>query len=155
MHSQSFFSEEESTALFNYFRDNVEWATFPISPNSRKVGKLDSSDKNIRRVMTQISQNFETSIADSVFLNYYKDGSDYCPYHKDKYGLDSCTLSLGAPRDFLLKPDDKGKTKKFTLLSGDLYIMSASLHNTHKHSIPKRAEAEPRISLLFLLGKTT
>lgn len=90
-----------------------------------------------------------------IFFNLYQNGSDHCPYHRDQYGTDVYTLSLGAQRGFLLKPDDKTqKTISDTLKSGDLYFMDEQIHKTHKHSIPKRVGVnDPRISIVFFTTK--
>jgi len=89
----------------------------------------------------------------NIFCNLYKDGQDYCSYHKDKYKRHIYTLSLGESRDFLVKPDGKGtKATKYTLNSGDLYFMHNNLHKHHKHSVPKRKNVTgTRISLVFFV----
>jgi hypothetical protein len=40
-----------------------------------------------------------------VFINLYRDGSDFCPYHKDLYNKD---VYIGETRDLLVKSDQKG-----------------------------------------------
>ena len=103
--------------------------------------------------MTQIESDFCITLEKDMFLNYYQDGSDYCPYHADVYNCDTITLSLGATRDFLVKENGKGtKASKYTLTTGDLYYMPHSIHKTYKHSIPvRKGVSEGRISILFFV----
>jgi alkylated DNA repair dioxygenase AlkB len=98
-----------------------------------------------------LQDTYNVRVDNGIFLNLYKDGEDYCPYHRDQYGKDVYTISLGATRDLLLKPDEKGKeTEKYTLKSGDMYYMANELHKTHRHSIPKRKNMnQTRISVVF------
>lgn len=91
----------------------------------------------------------------SCLLNYYEDGQSYIGFHSDTELVDDnvATISLGGSRDFHMK--SKGitptQTIKTTLHNGDLVIMSGTTQNLYTHGIPKRATAEPRISLTFRL----
>jgi hypothetical protein len=77
-----------------------------------------------------------------VFINLYRDGSDFCPYNKDVY--------IGETRDLLVNSDQKGtRAIKYKLESGDLYYMVERLHHKHKHSVPKRTKGGIRISVVF------
>lgn len=106
------------------------------------------------------------SIADatynSVLLNYYRDGKDSVGYHADdekELGINAniASLSLGSPREFLLKQyktSDKSKPQGFEgyeLTHGSLLIMSGTTQHYWKHSVPKdeTGKAGPRINLTF------
>lgn len=138
--------------------NGLNWTTFALAPKSRLVcGPIHfgSTRSEADLVLLQLIEMLQIQCHRKVvgiFVNYYRDGKDYCPYHRDTYGLDTYTLSLGASRDFLLKPDNGGATIKVKLDPGDLYYMPNSVHLTHKHSIPKRAGAGPRVSILFFVA---
>jgi alkylated DNA repair dioxygenase AlkB len=97
----------------------------------------------------------------NVSLAYYRDGSDSVAFHGDKVGRlkDDCivaTVSVGAPRRFLLKPSPgaaagagASQSLAFDLGWGDLLVMGGSCQRTWQHAIPKRAHADPRISIMF------
>ena len=91
---------------------------------------------------------------ESISLAHYRDGADSVAFHGDKLGRlvdDSivATVSVGAPRRFLLKPNAGGSSLTFDLGWGDLFVMGGTCQRTWQHAIPKRARADPRISIMF------
>ena len=114
-------------------------------------GRVVSVSDNIIDILVNRLQDEKHVIVQGVFLNLYRDGNDYCPYHADKYGTDVYTISFGETRDILIKPNASGtKSVKITLKSGDMYYMAKELHDTHKHSVPKRKNVgKTRISMVF------
>lgn len=59
-------------------------------------------------------------------------------------------LSVGAPRDLLLRPVGGGETVRRPLGHGDLIVMGGSCQRTWEHAIPKSARsAGGRISIQF------
>ena len=157
-HHKGFLSVEQATDFFWKFSEII-WLPFAPAPNSRPVHSWKPDTDNpitnsiIEFVIDKLRREHNVLTCDSVFMNLYRDGEDYCPYHSDAYGLDTYTLSLGATRDFLLKPKASGThSETFRLRNGDLYYMAKGLHETHKHSVPKRtALKEARISILFMV----
>lgn len=173
-----FIDEKTAKEYFPVIKQETEWAIYAPSRNSRLVNifphevqqfigiseylyknglatsDLDLSGLILLKLASQLIMK-EMVVIEGIFLNYYKNGSDYCPMHSDTYGEDRnisvYTLSLGCSRDFLLKKNGKGnKSEKIKLNEGDLYFMSSELQKTHKHSIPKRKKVnEERISVVF------
>ena len=89
-------------------------------------------------------------------LCHYRDGRDSVAWHGDINGRSSyqdtmvAILSLGAPRDLLLRPCRGGDTVRRPLGHGDLIVMGGSCQRTWQHAIPKTAHARgPRISVQF------
>ena len=163
-HYSSFLNTLEAEEYFSLFKALIPWQICSFSPNSRKVFMWNSSGLMSSSTDPQLSMLFQKLIdkiqsrfgvqIENLFCNLYEDGSNYCSYHKDKYGMNIYTLSLGAPRDFSVKPDGKNTTTKtFLLESGDLYFMDNAIHKTHKHSIPKRTKCkDSRISIVFFVS---
>lgn len=90
----------------------------------------------------------------AVGANLYRDGRDSVAWHGDSVArtMPSATIaivSLGGPRRFLLRPTGDGRSVRFELASGDLFVMGGSCQRTWQHCVPKVARAEPRISLTF------
>ncbi len=90
----------------------------------------------------------------SVWVNYYRGGQDSVAWHRDQIGVDPADtvvaiVSLGGPRRFLLRPAGGGRSRAFTLASGDLLVMGGSCQQDWEHSIPKVASAPPRMSVTF------
>lgn len=102
--------------------------------------------------------------ANSCLLNQYKDGTEGIGWHSDKEVLESYnnavyTVSLGGSRHFQLrekypkvKPTKRGEDIITVMLnSGDLVGMLGKTQDLYAHCIPKRANAEYRISESFRL----
>ena len=157
-HIPNFISIDISFHLLSLLRDGMKWKKFLPSPKSRlcvywEHGDFRELDILLEGIIVQIQQIFQVNIK-GVFLNWYKNGQDYCPYHSDKYNCDVFTISLGQTRDLLIKYNGPGKAEKFTLNSGDLYYMSNEMQLTHKHSIPIRKNViGDRISIVFFARK--
>ncbi|MGI5372171.1 alpha-ketoglutarate-dependent dioxygenase AlkB [Streptomyces sp. A244] len=90
-------------------------------------------------------------------LCYYRDGRDSVAWHGDRIGRGAredtmvAILSVGAPRDLLLRPVGGGReTVRRPLGHGDLIVMGGSCQRTWEHAIPKSTRATgPRISIQF------
>ncbi|MEV7345783.1 alpha-ketoglutarate-dependent dioxygenase AlkB [Streptomyces sp. NPDC093544] len=89
-------------------------------------------------------------------LCYYRDGRDSVAWHGDRVGRGAredtmvAILSVGAPRDLVLRPRRGGDTVRRPLGHGDLIVMGGSCQRTWEHAIPKSARAAgPRISVQF------
>ncbi|MFD7283149.1 alpha-ketoglutarate-dependent dioxygenase AlkB [Streptomyces sp. NPDC059862] len=89
-------------------------------------------------------------------LCYYRDGRDSVAWHGDRIGRGAredtmvAILSVGAPRDLLLRPMRDGDTVRRPLGHGDLIVMGGSCQRTWEHCVPKTTRAAgPRISIQF------
>ncbi|MBV2353034.1 alpha-ketoglutarate-dependent dioxygenase AlkB [Streptomyces sp. J2-1] len=90
-------------------------------------------------------------------LCLYRDGRDSVAWHGDRTGRGSrrdtmvAILSVGAPRDLLLRPTGGGgPTVRRALGHGDLVVMGGSCQRTWEHCVPKSARAAgARISVQF------
>ncbi|MFC4607807.1 alpha-ketoglutarate-dependent dioxygenase AlkB [Streptomyces maoxianensis] len=90
-------------------------------------------------------------------LCYYRDGRDSVAWHGDTVGRGSredtmvAILSVGAPRDLVLRPRRGGRAPlRRPLGHGDLIVMGGSCQRTWEHAVPKTARAVgPRISIQF------
>lgn len=107
----------------------------------------------LRGLSVSLSARYGRAL-DSITLALYRDGSDSVAFHGDKVGRlkDDCivaTVSVGAPRRFSMKPAHGGASLSFELGWGDLFVMGGTCQRTWQHAVPKRAHAEPRISIMF------
>jgi alkylated DNA repair dioxygenase AlkB len=89
-------------------------------------------------------------------LCYYRDGRDSVAWHGDRIGRGAhedtmvAIVSVGAPRDLLLRPRRGGSSVRRPLGHGDLIVMGGSCQRTWEHAIPKSTRAAgPRISIQF------
>jgi len=89
-------------------------------------------------------------------LCYYRDGRDSVAWHGDRIGRGArqdtmvAILSVGAPRDLLLRPVRGGESVRRPLGHGDLIVMGGSCQRTWEHCVPKSTRASgPRVSIQF------
>lgn len=92
----------------------------------------------------------------SAGLCHYRDGRDSVAWHGDRIGRGAredtmvAILSVGSPRDLLLRPARGGETVRRPLGHGDLIVMGGSCQRTWEHCVPKSSRAAgPRISVQF------
>ncbi|MGH3493171.1 MAG: alpha-ketoglutarate-dependent dioxygenase AlkB [Sciscionella sp.] len=89
-------------------------------------------------------------------LCYYRDGRDSVAWHGDTIGRGRtedtmvAIVSLGAPRDLLLRPRSDRTVLRRALGHGDLIVMGGSCQRSWEHAIPKTSKpVGPRISVQF------
>jgi alkylated DNA repair dioxygenase AlkB len=89
-------------------------------------------------------------------LCLYRDGHDSVAWHGDRIGrardLDTMVaiLSVGAPRDLMLRPRGGGTSIRVPAGHGDLVVMGGSCQRTWDHCVPKTSKpVGPRISIQF------
>lgn len=91
----------------------------------------------------------------SVLANRYRDGRDGMGWHADdepELGPQPCiaSLSLGAPRRFLLRSRDRSQRAELQLTHGSLLVMEGDTQAQTVHSLPKTARPSgERINLTF------
>lgn len=90
----------------------------------------------------------------SVLVNYYRDGKDSIAWHSDdEPEIDDAfiaSVSLGAPRKFVLKNKSNSRLKhEFMLGNGSLLVM-CKCQKTWQHCVPKTAKpVGPRMNLTY------
>ncbi len=112
----------------------------------------------LRRIRQALRARYELQFgAPSAAL--YRDGRDSVAWHRDRgyrdRAHDGCvaTISLGAPRTFLVRPVGGGRSIKFRLGWGDLMVMGGRTNRRFEHSVPKTAEpVGPRLVVMFRHG---
>jgi alkylated DNA repair dioxygenase AlkB len=95
-----------------------------------------------------------TTAFERLSLALYRDGRDSVAWHGDYVARRMpealvATISVGAPRKFLVRPTGGGASIALSLGFGDLLVMGGSCQRTHQHAIPKVTRADPRIAIMF------
>jgi alkylated DNA repair dioxygenase AlkB len=106
--------------------------------------------ENIRRA---VSRRYEQDFT-QISLGYYRHGQDSVAWHGDYVARNLpsavvATVSVGAPRRFLLRPKGGGPSLALSLGWGDLLVMGGSCQRTWQHCVPKSKHAQPRIAIMF------
>lgn len=86
------------------------------------------------------------------WLNYYRNGHDYTPFHRDSYDADIVLISFGATRTFAIK-DNNGTATGLPLNNGDVLIFDKEFDANHKHALLKETKVtEPRVSIVLFIN---
>jgi len=123
--------------------------------------RLNASWIDDRRILTALPVLDEMRVAlgsrygvefTSGGLNWYRDGRDSVAWHGDKIAKEVvdpivAIVSVGEPRRFLARPKGGGRSTAFHLGRGDLIVTGGTFQRTWQHSVPKVAQAGPRISI--------
>jgi alkylated DNA repair dioxygenase AlkB len=116
---------------------------------------LADAPENILRTMAVALSDHYGVPYDGLWLNLYRDHRDSTGWHGDwpTCKREYCivpVLSLGAPRRFLLKPRQGGRSTGLTPASGDLIVMGGRCQRDWRHCVPKQNKsAGVRISVNF------
>lgn len=144
---------------------NIEWREVTWGPSNRKLPRLVQSmytDELISyvpeliEVVSYVQEYSKTlpntkGIIQSVWMNLYRNGSDFTPYHKDSYNCKVVTVSFGSTRKFSIK-DKLGKVTSFDLSNGDIFVFDEDFNSNHQHTITKTTKkVGPRVSIVFFV----
>ncbi|MEU3617132.1 alpha-ketoglutarate-dependent dioxygenase AlkB [Streptomyces sp. NPDC006872] len=158
-----------SDALFEHLASEVPWHAErrKMYDNVVAVPRLlafyDADDELPHPVLEEarlaLSAHYAQELGEpfvTAGLCHYRDGRDSVAWHGDRIGRGAredtmvAILSVGSPRDLLLRPAGGGETVRRPLGHGDLIVMGGSCQRTWEHCIPKSSRAAgPRISVQF------
>lgn len=153
----SVLERKEANELYVFLRDNIDWedgiyskkaarmsrkAYSPVSSIEVEEKDLGIYDKIIEDTVARCLKAVgrESHFVYGTYVNYYRDGTDFCPAHAHK-GQVQLVLSLGTRR--VLNVGEK----QYPMDSGDCIVFGSSTH-----SIPIDATIrEGRISIAVFL----
>ena len=100
-----------------------------------------------------LDRRYATSF-ERLSVALYRDGRDSVAWHGDYVARRMpqalvASVSVGAPRKFLLRQTGGGKSIALSLGWGDLLVMGGTCQRTYQHAIPKTAHADPRIAIMY------
>ncbi|MGH3433501.1 MAG: alpha-ketoglutarate-dependent dioxygenase AlkB [Thermocrispum sp.] len=106
-----------------------------------------------------LSEHYDPELGEpfrTAGLCYYRDGGDSVAWHGDRIGRGRLAdtmvaiVSIGTPRDLVLRPSGGGRRLRFRIGHGDLLVMGGSCQRTWEHAIPKTTRpVGPRVSVQF------
>lgn len=116
--------------------------------------ELGTAPVGLREIARRLTNHYGV-VYDRLWLNLYRDHQDSTGWHGDGASTRrrECVvpvLSLGAARQFLIRPTEGGPSTRFRPASGDLIVMGGRCQSDWRHCVPKQnAVAGPRISVNF------
>jgi alkylated DNA repair dioxygenase AlkB len=106
----------------------------------------------------EVAQQLADAPFNSVLCNLYRDGNDSVGWHADderelgpsRDDIAIGSVSLGAPRRFVLKHRRDGRRLAFELGHGSLFVMRGRTQQRWLHALPKTQKpCAPRLNLTF------
>ena len=149
-----------SDALFEALLEGAPWASHERRMYDRMVveprlttRQWDDPPPPLPAMAAALSKRFDADMS-VISANLYRDGNDSVAWHGDRVARTRpetvvAILSLGSPRRFLLRPKGGGRSLRLEPAPGDLLVLGGTCQRTWEHSVPKRAQAGPRISVMF------
>jgi hypothetical protein len=143
----SLIEENEAFTLYFSLAETIPW-TDGIRTRyggfTRKAYPLDLGDHSAidKCIYTALLNfNIQQCEVEGIYLNYYRNGNDFCPMHSHK-DTRQIVISLGATRTLMV-----GK-QKYPMNNGDAIIFGSALHG-----VPRDTSEEGRISIAIFLSK--
>lgn len=147
--------------LFEELRQNVAWREESRRMYDRVVDvprlfavlPPAARPRAVEEMRAALERRYAIEFA-RVSVALYRGGSDSVAWHGDYVArtMDQAlvaTVSVGAPRKFLVRPTGGGRSRAWSIGCGDLVVMGGTCQRTHQHAIPKTTRAEPRIAIMF------
>ena len=145
-----FISKDESDRLFQNLKTKVQW-NVGIPTRNGGISRLQSHFQMIPyeiqcEILEIVNRIFSSDTnnnynLEGIYLNYYRNGNDYCPRHK--HDSRQCIISLGSPRHITIN------NKKILLEPGSVCIF-----NNEYHSVDRDYKSGERISIVIFFTIT-
>lgn len=145
------FDEETSKNAFDFLEKNVPWEKGIYSKSKQQTSRyayyhnpesnstVDIFINNLVNIAMNKVENYKYY---GVYLNYYRNGEDFCPNHSHK-DTKQLVLSFGTSRTLTVG------SKNYDMKSGDGILFGSSIHG-----IPKQPEiTNGRISIAIFIPK--
>lgn len=166
-----FFAAETADDLFKKLRDEVPWehvrirgvpqrlGTYWLGPISyaysgqvRPAASWLPTPSSIRSAIEPVVLRTPDAHFEGVLLNYYQNGDVKLGFHADNEAIllpdaPIASVSLGAPRRFVLRHNRTKAMHELTLDHGSLLVMAGTTQWYWQHAIPPQKGAGPRINL--------
>ncbi len=137
-------------------RDRLMWGSLVPEPRLSagwKLGRVTEAAPVLVEGRRALSARYGVEF-NSGGLNLYRDGRDSGAWHRDRISKTIAhplvgILTLGSTRRFLVRPYGGGRSMRFDPGPGDLLVTGGLMQREWEHTVPKVAEAGPRISVTF------
>ena len=127
--------------------------------NWSKHLKMENPDFSLtfQEILDKMSDYFDVDIF-ATRLNFYRDGSDWKPYHHDSHAYSNgmkedftMGASFGFTRSLSFLHEPSGQHFEFPQQNGDIFAFDSEVNKKFKHGVPKIKtgnKAAPRFSII-------
>jgi len=140
--------------LFNKLKEELKNNDI-VSWSKHNKYENPAFSKTFNMIVEKMAEDFKITVLQSR-LNYYKDGNDWKPFHKDRHAYNEIQedytlgLSLGWSRELEFKHEETQKVFSFPQNNGDIFGFNKIVNQKFLHSIPKKVgEVNDRISIIM------
>ena len=143
---KGYINTEEAEQIYRILKKHVPWnegVKTRYGKTSRLQCSLDDCQLKIRLPLTNIiSKILDRNVVLGIYLNYYRNGNDYCPKHKHT-DTKQMIISLGSTRVMKINNVD------YEINSGDVVLFDDEEHSIDriKEDGESRECMEGRISI--------
>lgn len=178
----NFLPAETADRYFAAFRDSIAWRDEEVFMYSRMVrvprltawygdraavytysaihNRPNPWTPELRELKTEV-EAFTGDAFNSVLLNLYRSGNDSVAWHADderELGPQPviASVSLGTPRTFAMRANDRSRSFSVVLAHGSLLVMRGHSQRFYQHAVPKeKLITGERVNLTFRLISAT
>lgn len=101
------------------------------------------SSRTFSEIVNKLSKHFNVTILQTR-INYYKDGSDFKPFHHDSHAYHDTIredftmgVSFGVSRKLDFKHEKSGRVFSFPQNNGDVFAFDSNVNKLFLHGVPK------------------
>jgi len=173
---EGFHCEEDDFRLLEQLAEDLEESRYSTTSSKRKGeedfgGGVMNWSKHLKQENPEFSETFRTVVERmaSYFdvdvyatrLNFYRDGSDWKPYHHDSHAFgangrkEDFTMgaSFGAQRALSFLHEPSASSFEFPQKNGDVFAFSSEVNAAMQHGVPRLSGheqfvANPRFSVI-------
>lgn len=147
-HWKYVFTRDESIQYYDVLRALIAWepsiaTRFEPGKPTRLAKAMSLGDEEIMdRIIAQTFARVDIQPRGyhGIYINYYRDGDDWCPRHKHP-GTVQLVISFGAKRQFSLED------KRYNVKGGDVIMFGSQIHGVVRNKKIK----DGRISIAMFL----
>jgi hypothetical protein len=141
----NFFEKTNDTIIFGKIRGEINLLE---SVNWSKHFKYENPEfsETFNYIVREMAKYFNVDVIQTR-LNYYRDGRDYKPFHKDRHSYgdgennirEDFTMgaSFGASRHIEFIHDKTQNKFEFPQNNGDIFAFNSEINKKFKHGVPK------------------
>lgn len=151
---KNFFCKKDDYEIFNKLKQELNINNNLIMWSKHKKCENPKISETFNNIIKKLSEHFKFEVSE-VRLNYYENGEDWKPFHKDRhangYVLENFTVgaSFGSTRLLEFKHEKTNNTFNFPQNNGDVFAFSKDINKTFLHGIPKdKKRCGDRISII-------
>jgi len=153
----NYFCSIDNLTLFNKLIEEIDTNTdFGLVKWSKHFKHENPTfSETFNDIIKRMADYFKVEVLQTR-LNYYKDGTDWKPFHHDSHAYTNSIkedftmgASFGTSRELEFLHESTGNRFKFPQNNGDIFAFTSEVNKKFMHGVPKvNKEIGPRISII-------